>query len=102
VFGFPRADLSLRPSEYFRRQCYVSVEEAEPGLAGVLESYPDSVVFASDYPHGDGKFPGAAKELLDTPVLDEASRHAVLAGNAMRLYALADSSLPNVPERAHS
>ena len=47
------------PSDYFRRQCFVSVEEVEPGLAAMLEAYPDSVVFASDYPHADGTFPGS-------------------------------------------
>ena len=31
LFGFERGHLSLRPSEYFRRQCFVSVEDVEPG-----------------------------------------------------------------------
>jgi predicted TIM-barrel fold metal-dependent hydrolase len=88
VFGYRHADLSMKPSDYFRRQCYVSVEEAEPVLDAVVAAYPQSVVFASDYPHGDGKFPGAPKELLDTPVLDDATRRAVLHDNACRLYSL--------------
>jgi predicted TIM-barrel fold metal-dependent hydrolase len=78
----------MKPSDYFRRQCYVSVEEAEPVLDAVVAAYPQSVVFASDYPHGDGKFPGAPKELLDAPVLDDATRRAVLHDNACRLYSL--------------
>jgi len=31
TFGFDRAGLTLAPSEYFARQCFVSVEEEEPG-----------------------------------------------------------------------
>ena len=38
LFGFPRANLSMRPSDYFRRQCFVSVEEAEPGLDAMIAS----------------------------------------------------------------
>ncbi len=88
VFGYRNAKLSMRPSDYFRRQCFVSVEEAEPVLDAVLAAYPDSVVFASDYPHGDGTFPGATKELLDTDALDDAQRRAVLRDNARRLYSI--------------
>jgi predicted TIM-barrel fold metal-dependent hydrolase len=92
VFGYPNARLTMRPSEYFRRQCFVSVEEPEPGLMAMLEAYPGSVVFASDYPHADGTFPGAAAELLETTTIDEAQRRAVLRDNAVRLYALAPAT----------
>ena len=88
VFGYPTATLSLRPSEYVRRQCFVSVEEAEPGLAQVLDSFPESVVFASDYPHADGIFPGATKELCETDAIDDGAKRRVLVDNAVRLYAL--------------
>jgi len=91
VFGYPNARLSMKPSEYFARQCFVSVEEVEPGLDQVLARYPQSVVFASDYPHADGIFPGATKELSETDALDDASRRAVLVDNAVRLYALEDA-----------
>jgi predicted TIM-barrel fold metal-dependent hydrolase len=66
----------------------VSVEEVEPGLQQVLADYPDSVVFASDYPHADGIFPGATKELVETPDLTDADRARVLRDNAVRLYAM--------------
>jgi predicted TIM-barrel fold metal-dependent hydrolase len=88
TFGFANAPSHAKPSEQFRRQCFVSVEEAEPGLAGFLAAYPDSVVFASDYPHGDGVFPGSTKELLETTELDDADRRRVLWDNAVRLYGL--------------
>lgn len=88
VFGYPNAELAMKPSDYFRRQCYVSVEEVEPGLDQVLADYPGSVVFASDYPHADGIFPGATKELVETDRLDDAAKSRVLHDNAVRLYAL--------------
>ena len=81
----------MTPSGYFRRQCFVSVEDVEPGLATMVEQYPESVVFASDYPHADGIFPGATKELLDTDQLDDSARRRVLRDNAVRLYSLEDA-----------
>lgn len=87
LFGFDRGGLTLQPSEYFRRQCFVSVEEPEPGLDAMLAAYPGSVVFASDYPHADGTFPGSTRPLLDAD-LDPVVRRAVLRDNARRLYGL--------------
>jgi uncharacterized protein len=86
IFGFDRGGLRLKPSEYFARQCYVSAEEVEPGLGLAMESYPDSVVFASDYPHGDGIFPGSTADLLNTDELDDATIRRIMVENANRLY----------------
>jgi predicted TIM-barrel fold metal-dependent hydrolase len=88
TFGFDRAKLTMRPSEYFRRQCFVSVEEVEPALGVMAAAYPDSIVFASDYPHGDGIFPGSTRDLLETTELGAPVVHAILRDNARRLYAL--------------
>ena len=83
LFGFPERP-NEKPSDQFRRQGFVSVEEVEPGLEAMLAAYPESVMFASDYPHGDGLFPGATAELLETDQLTEPQRADVLVGNARR------------------
>jgi predicted TIM-barrel fold metal-dependent hydrolase len=88
LFGFDRGGLTMPPSEYFQRQCFVSVEEVEPGLSTMVAQYPDSVVFASDYPHADGTFPGSTADLLRTDDLTEAEVVRVLRDNARRLYGL--------------
>jgi uncharacterized protein len=88
LFGFDRGALTMQPSDYFRRQCFVSVEEVEPGLATMIAQYPDSVVFASDYPHADGTFPGSTDALLTTDELDKSDVIRVLRDNARRLYGL--------------
>lgn len=62
--------------------------EVEPGLDAVLEACPDCVLFASDDPHGDGVFPGATAELLETDTLDAEQRARVLHRNAERCHAL--------------
>ena len=88
LFGFDRGALTMKPSDYFRRQCFVSVEEVEPGLGVMLDEYPDSIVFSSDYPHADGIFPGSTKELLESPELSDDTARRVLRDNALRLYGL--------------
>jgi predicted TIM-barrel fold metal-dependent hydrolase len=82
------ATLTMKPSEYFRRQVFVSVEEYEPGLAAMLDLYPHNVVFESDYPHPDGTFPGATADLLECGELSEHQKRAVLRDNSLRLYGL--------------
>ncbi|MGH7822960.1 MAG: amidohydrolase family protein, partial [Candidatus Binatia bacterium] len=77
-------------SEYFRRQCFVSFEAEErmlPGHAAALG--PETILWASDYPHPDGTFPGAvARVEAALAPLPEADRSLVLGANAARLYAL--------------
>lgn len=87
LFGFPERPKE-KPSDQFRRQGFVSIEEVEPGMEAVLAAYPDSVLFASDYPHGDGVFPGATAELLETDRLDDEQRARILFRNAERFYAI--------------
>jgi predicted TIM-barrel fold metal-dependent hydrolase len=85
--------VKTRPSEVFARQCYVSAEEVEPGLALAMEKYPDSVVFASDYPHADGTFPGSTADLLSTDELTPEMVERVMRSNAERLYAFRGPSV---------
>jgi predicted TIM-barrel fold metal-dependent hydrolase len=77
--------------EYVERgQCYFSVECEDPFLEFYVEQLgPDSVVFASDYPHWDADFPGTVNEMMQTASkLGDESAAKVMGGNAMRLYGL--------------
>jgi uncharacterized protein len=82
--------LSLLPSEYFARQCWVSFEideETLPALAPFLG--PDRIVWGSDYPHADSTFPGAVAEIEKAvSPMDEESRRRILGANAAELYSL--------------
>ena len=60
--------LKMKPSEYFRRQCWISFDPDESMLAFTANSElcgADRIVWASDYPHPDAKFPGVTEELLE-------------------------------------
>jgi predicted TIM-barrel fold metal-dependent hydrolase len=82
--------VKARPSEYFRRQCFVSMDPNDGIAAATVELVGDEcVVWASDYPHPDAPFPGAVKISLETlACLPESSVRRVLGENARRLYAL--------------
>ena len=49
----------MRPSELFQRNCWISFEPVENSIA-VLADYigPHKIMWATDYPHQDGFFPG--------------------------------------------
>lgn len=88
--GFNDSGLSMRPSELFQRNCWISFEPVEGSLK-VLADYigPSKILWATDYPHPDGFFPGApelVRKNLDG--LSEATKRAVLSGGAMEFYAL--------------
>ena len=58
--GFNDSGLKTRPSELFQRNCWISFEPVE-GSLNVLADYigPHKIMWATDYPHRDGFFPGA-------------------------------------------
>jgi predicted TIM-barrel fold metal-dependent hydrolase len=81
--------LKMRPSEYFRRQCFVSFEADETGLRAVIESIgADRVVFASDYPHWDATFPGVTEMILNRTDLTADTKRKIMGENAARLLRL--------------
>jgi predicted TIM-barrel fold metal-dependent hydrolase len=59
------AALSLRPSEYFARQCVISSDPEDTLASFTIEHVgADHVMWASDFPHPDAEFPGALDEFL--------------------------------------
>jgi predicted TIM-barrel fold metal-dependent hydrolase len=77
--------LRMPPSEYFRRQCWVSLEPTETTIQSVAEYCgADHVMWATDYPHIDGWFPGAPKIVASH--LDEATQPLVLGTSADKFY----------------
>ena len=61
-------DLDRPPSEFFRSNCFVSVEADETPVQYYVAEYgDDNVVFSTDYPHGDSKFPHSVTGFLEMP-----------------------------------
>ena len=58
----------MKPSEYFKRQCWISFDPDESTLKLTAESPlvgADRIIWASDYPHPDAKIPGVVGELRE-------------------------------------
>ncbi len=55
------------------------------GGVPVIESIADSVVFSTDFPHGDSAFPHAVDTFLDQP-LAAATKRKILWDNTARMY----------------
>jgi predicted TIM-barrel fold metal-dependent hydrolase len=93
IFSWDVPWLRTSPSEYFRRQCWISFDADESTLVFHATSPlcgADRIVWASDYPHPDAKFPGTTAELAETIApLDEAARRRIAGENALELYGIA-------------
>jgi uncharacterized protein len=83
-----RPQLKMKPSEYFFRQCYVSIECDEYSAKGI-EAFgiEDNLVFSTDFPHPDSKWPFALDSVLKLPLSDKLKRK-FLWDNSRRLYSL--------------
>jgi len=87
-YGWQLGHLKLKPSEYFRRQCVVSFDPGEHTM-GALARFvgEDNMIWASDFPHSDAKYPGVVDELRShTTDMAAAARAKLLGANALRLY----------------
>lgn len=85
-------DLEKAPSEYFRSNCYVSVEADEDTVKYYVDWFgDDNVVFSTDYPHGDSKYPHSVTAFLKLP-LSEESQRKILWDNWAKLYGFALAS----------
>jgi len=82
--------LRKRPSEYFREQCYISMDPDESTLRAMVElGVERNVLWGSDYPHFDCTYPGVLAEVERAlGVLSEGARNNILTENAIRFYGL--------------
>jgi predicted TIM-barrel fold metal-dependent hydrolase len=92
-FPWEMGHLRLLPSEYFRRQCWISFDPDETMLAFTARSPlcgADRIIWASDYPHPDAKFPGVTDELAAALAeLSPEERRTVTSESAKALYSIA-------------
>jgi predicted TIM-barrel fold metal-dependent hydrolase len=83
---FMEGNLRLPPSDYFRRQCFVSADADEATLPSAAEfTGGENIIFNSDYPHPDSAFPNAVDRFLGSSLSQEAKRK-ILWDNSVSLY----------------
>jgi predicted TIM-barrel fold metal-dependent hydrolase len=84
-------DVAMAPSNYFKRHCVVSVEPDEATVKHVIDDIGNrNIVFSTDYPHGDSRYPEAVDSFLKLPITAE-DKKTILWDNCAVYYALEDS-----------
>ena len=84
-----RSSLKMRPSEYFRRQCFISCDPDERTIPALASLYgADRFFWASDYPHADhtADYLKSLESMVST--MPETARAQLLGGNVRSAYGL--------------
>ena len=87
---FKDLNLTMKPSEYWRRQCYATYQSDPVGVRLLDILGEDNVMWGSDFPHPDGVWPDS-KEFIEREFqgVDEDVKRKIICDNAARLYGFA-------------
>ncbi len=78
------------PREIFHAQVFSTFQDETLGVRLIPDIGVDNVMWASDYPHGDGTFPRSQQAIARMfGTADRETRRKVLGGNAKALYHIA-------------
>ena len=81
--------LSMEPSEYFKRQCFISADPDETAAPLIVEHVgADRFMWASDYPHPDHPHTWVPDLVRFVEPLGEEARRLVLGDNVESIYRL--------------
>jgi predicted TIM-barrel fold metal-dependent hydrolase len=101
-WGLPVVEkLSLKPSEYWARQCHVGSSFIRPAEVPLrYEVGVDRIMWGCDYPHKEASFPFSREAIrLSFAGVDPNEVAAMLGGNAARLYGFDLDALAAVAAR---
>ncbi len=96
-------ELTMSATEYFRRNCWISSECEDRFVADVIRWMGDDhIVFETDFPHPDSKYPRATEHFLGLPpdLVSDESKRKILWDNAVDLYRFPDGYLPRLSRPA--
>lgn len=82
-----RKSLPLLPSEYFKRQGYITITDDPVALNNLEFTGADRLLWGNDYPHDEGTWP-ESQPMIDAirAAMPPETASRVLAGNAADLY----------------
>ena len=84
-----RLELTQKPSEYFKRQVYVTFQDDYVGCSLLKFVGSDNFMWASDYPHSVSSWPNSRSHIKEVMAnVGEDDKRKLLAGNAIRIYKL--------------
>lgn len=82
--------MKQEPIDYLRSgRCFFATEPDERMLPYVIRELGDDLIlFGSDYPHTDSKFPNSVKWIRERKDISEASKEKILSKNGLRFWDL--------------
>lgn len=88
VLGKQWSLLTMKPSDYFRRQCAVTFDPDEATAPFAIQFVgSERVLFASDFPHFDANAE-AVRKLFEGDALDADAKRRILCDNPRSFYKL--------------
>jgi predicted TIM-barrel fold metal-dependent hydrolase len=93
--GEASPDLTMKPSEYFQRQCYVTFEDDEIGIRTRDVIGVPNMLWGNDYPHHDAIWPQSMEvigRIFEGVPSEEIE--AMTSGNVIDLYGIDRDKLP--------
>ena len=102
IFGAPTvAKMSLKPSEYFARQCHIGASFLPPSECAVREAIGvDRIMWGTDYPHVEGSHPFTREHLrLTFAGMDPNEVQQLVGLNAAEVYGFDVEKLAKVAAR---
>jgi predicted TIM-barrel fold metal-dependent hydrolase len=90
---FHDLSLTMKPSDYWRRQCAATYQTDRIGIKLLDELGIENVMWGSDFPHPDGIWPDS-QEFIDRELghLPENARRKIICDNAAALYGFSNTN----------
>jgi predicted TIM-barrel fold metal-dependent hydrolase len=87
---FADLTLTMKPSEYWHRQCHATYQSDPIGIRLLDILGEDNVMWGSDFPHPDGIWPDS-KEFIEREFqgVPETTKRKIICDNAAKLYRFA-------------
>ena len=95
-------ELSMSATEYFKRNCWVTIECEDKFVADVTRWLGDDrVLYESDFPHPDSKYPHSVDEFLalEPELIDDDVKRKILWDNGIDFYRFPNDMIPE-PHRS--
>src|SRR3546814_19483674 len=91
---FTDLTLTMKPSDYWHRQCKATYQSDKVGIKLLDVLGVDNVMWGSDFPHPDGLWPDS-REFIENELgdLPEAVRRKIVCENAAQLYEIGRAAL---------
>ncbi len=82
--------LTMLPSGYFKRQCFISIDPDEKSVPYLVDLIGDhKIMWASDYPHTDVTAPSVVAEVREhIAKMPQRTQRRILGENALAIYGM--------------